>query len=172
MKAFFGLVICFFLMLPIVNAGSMVFSSIDISLHVTQPLVQASAFQNPNDALPFFERSLKYLKSHNMSQGNTCIVLSSTPSCNLSNFTEKLATDITLLKELKELPISDMRVSTGLSRVHQSLYTRGEKGDHISLPDLSFAHRWGTGWMKPIGKVVDWLSGILGIIAFIAFTAS
>ena len=154
------------------NLGNNFYQNIRLNVNVVRPLELASTFQDPKDMEQYFHQAVDFIEDHNLDKGNTCLLFSTTPQCELSNFHKKLEQDIEILEEIRDEPISSYTTTNALNRIHQSLYKAGSEGrEHIDLPDYNFALRWGVN-LKPITKLIEWFSGIVAVVLFLFFAAA
>ena len=153
------------LVFSVFNFGNHVYQTQRINTNLLSPLEVASSFQDPKQMIPYFQGSINFLENSGIASGNTCLFFSTTPSCDLGNFSSKLTQDLEILNEVKDEPLASYEVTNALSRIHQSLYRHGESGEYISMPDLNFAIRWGTGSLF-LTKMLEWFSGIVAVVFF------
>ena len=147
------------------TTGARVMASLDIYNHVTSRLELASTFQSPTQMLPLFKEARNYLAYNRLDVGNVCVFYRGVnPSCDVSNFAQKLDQDIALLSAVSENPIGSTETSNALLSVHRSLYTHGENGEVIGLPALGFLKVWGNHTF--LGTAAEWIF----IVAFVLFT--
>ena len=149
---------------PIWNTANMVLTEARLSVNVYQPIQTAAKLQAPSDMVEYFEQAEQYLVDHNIDNGNTCVVFSSQPNCNLNLFYRKISQDIEILNEIKGEPLASIETTNALTRIHQSLFSNQD--DTLLTPDHSFWYRW-YGWPIWIAKLIDWFSGLLVLLGLL-----
>lgn len=169
MNALLGFVIAILLALfPLWNTANMMLTEARLSVNVYQPIQTAAKLQAPADMVEYFEQAESYMKDHHIDSGNTCVVFSSQPNCDLNLFYRKISQDIEILNEIKSEPLASIETTNALTRIHQSLFSNED--DTLLTPDHSFWYRW-YGWPIWIAKVIDWFSGLLVFVSIILLLA-
>lgn len=156
-----AIIALFMLVFPIWNTANMFITEARLSVNVYQPIQTAAKLQSPSDMVEYFQQAESYMKDHKIDSGNTCVVFSSQPNCDLNLFYRKIGQDIEILNEIKDQPLASIETTNALTRIHQSLFSNTD--DTLLTPDHSFWYRW-YGWPIWMAKVIDWFSGLLALV--------
>lgn len=129
--------------------------------------IQYAVDSSPIEAVQQFNTVKDWMEVNKLTNGNTCIFITTNPSCKLSNYYNNRV--LLSIEESKNVNIKDTTAVSNLSlKLNERFIGKGDKGkEYIKHPiNLNLYMRWGN--LKSLGYWLDIVSFIyLGLALFL-----
>lgn len=125
--------------------------------------IQYAVDSSPVEAIEQFTITKQWMESNNLTKGNTCIFITTNPSCELSNYYNNRV--LLSINESSNVDIKDTTAVSNLSlKLNERFIGKGSKGsEFVKHPiNLNLYMRWGDlNWLGYFIDLICWIYLVL-----------